>query len=207
MGIGVPVADATEAEGRVLGPAAPSPPTPAPARTPSGPVPGQRRREIRCRGCGYGAVIAHPLQRCPMCGADDWRFIRNEVTAGNARERAGMESGSSKHSARLDDEMAEESRQAEFSGEDQPAGTYSSGLRDSGAGLSAAEVQARSTLAMWLAPGHFPATRERLIDSAINAGAPDEVVDAVRRLPPGREFGNVGDAWQALGGRDETPPD
>lgn len=79
--------------------------------------------------------------------------------------------------------------------------------RTQGPGLSAAEVEARSTLAKWLVPGHFPAMREQLIAAAIDAGVPDDVVDAARQLPSGREFGNVGDAWQALGGREETPPD
>jgi hypothetical protein len=118
-----------------------------------------------------------------------------------------MESGSNKHSARVDDEMAEEARLAEFSGEDQPTGMFPGGLEDSSSGLSTAEVEARSTLAKWLVPGHFPAMREQLIEAAIGTGAPDEVVDAARRLPSGREFGNIGDAWQALGGREETPPD
>jgi rubrerythrin len=33
------------------------------------------RRELRCPGCGYGAVVAHPLRRCPMCGGGDWQLI------------------------------------------------------------------------------------------------------------------------------------
>lgn len=28
--------------------------------------------EIRCGNCGYGAVVAHPLDRCPMCGTNTW---------------------------------------------------------------------------------------------------------------------------------------
>jgi rubrerythrin len=28
--------------------------------------------ELRCRGCGYGAVTTRRLLRCPMCGGDDW---------------------------------------------------------------------------------------------------------------------------------------
>lgn len=43
-------------------------------------APSDRRREICCRGCGYGAVVAHPLSRCPMCGGDDWRRVRAEVS-------------------------------------------------------------------------------------------------------------------------------
>jgi rubrerythrin len=33
------------------------------------------RRELRCPDCGYGAVVAHPLRRCPMCGGGDWQLI------------------------------------------------------------------------------------------------------------------------------------
>ena len=117
-----------------------------------------------------------------------------------------MESGSNKHSARLDDEMAEESQSAESRGEDQPAGMFSSGVPRSGTSLSPAELEARSMLGQWLAPGHFAARREALVEAAIAADAPPEVIEAVRQLPAGHEFGNVGDAWQALAGREETPP-
>jgi len=33
------------------------------------------RRELRCRVCGFGAVVAHPLRRCPMCGGVDWQLL------------------------------------------------------------------------------------------------------------------------------------
>jgi rubrerythrin len=33
------------------------------------------RRELRCPDCGFGAVVAHPLRRCPMCGGGDWLLI------------------------------------------------------------------------------------------------------------------------------------
>jgi rubrerythrin len=33
------------------------------------------RRELRCPDCGFGAVVAHPLRRCPMCGGGDWQLI------------------------------------------------------------------------------------------------------------------------------------
>jgi rubrerythrin len=32
------------------------------------------RLELRCTGCGYGAVTAAPPSRCPMCGGLDWDF-------------------------------------------------------------------------------------------------------------------------------------
>ena len=31
------------------------------------------RAEIRCAGCGYGAVVARLPERCPMCGSTSWR--------------------------------------------------------------------------------------------------------------------------------------
>jgi rubrerythrin len=31
------------------------------------------RRDLRCAGCGYGAV-ATPSVRCPMCGGQTWDF-------------------------------------------------------------------------------------------------------------------------------------
>jgi len=30
------------------------------------------RVEIRCLSCGYGAVVAHFPERCPMCGGGLW---------------------------------------------------------------------------------------------------------------------------------------
>jgi hypothetical protein len=35
------------------------------------------RVEIRCIGCGYGAVVARLPDRCPMCGACRWQRIRS----------------------------------------------------------------------------------------------------------------------------------
>jgi hypothetical protein len=37
--------------------------------------PAGMRRELRCLDCGFGAVVAHPLRRCPMCGGGDWQLI------------------------------------------------------------------------------------------------------------------------------------
>ena len=44
--------------------------------TPAGGLSTATRRELRCRGCGFGAIVAHPLERCPMCGGGDWQLIR-----------------------------------------------------------------------------------------------------------------------------------
>jgi hypothetical protein len=43
--------------------------------TPAGVLSAAMRRELRCRGCGFGAIVAHPLARCPMCGGGDWQLI------------------------------------------------------------------------------------------------------------------------------------
>jgi rubrerythrin len=34
------------------------------------------RVEIQCARCGYGAVVASPPRRCPMCGGDGWRLAK-----------------------------------------------------------------------------------------------------------------------------------
>lgn len=51
--------------------------------------PTTKRRELRCPDCGFGAVVAHPLRRCPMCGGGEWQLI--QVVS----ESAGAEFGRS----------------------------------------------------------------------------------------------------------------
>ena len=43
-----------------------------------------RRMEIRCEGCGYGAVVSHLPARCPMCGRATW------VEAKSVEPRSGL---------------------------------------------------------------------------------------------------------------------
>jgi rubrerythrin len=40
------------------------------------PYPPQRtaRLELRCTGCGFGAVTSASPTQCPMCGGLDWDF-------------------------------------------------------------------------------------------------------------------------------------
>jgi rubrerythrin len=53
--------------------AARTPPEP-PALDEPGEVPNRNPRlELRCLGCGYGAISAE-LIRCPMCGDEAWDF-------------------------------------------------------------------------------------------------------------------------------------
>ena len=64
MGVHVAGADAAAGEGRVRGLIAPRPPVLAPALDAVRLVLALGRREMRCHGCGYGAVVpasARPL--------------------------------------------------------------------------------------------------------------------------------------------------
>lgn len=133
-----------------------------------------------------------------------------------------MERGSDKHGRRLDDAMKSETdgmmragrdthavewKSAEPSGEDQPDvdmvpdGTLSGGTP---IGMDESDVEGRSELARHLRPSLFPAVRELLLDHVIESDAPQRIVDMVRGLPAGREFVNVAEAWQALGGHVES---
>jgi hypothetical protein len=127
-----------------------------------------------------------------------------------------MERASDKHSGRVDDAMksetsgmvagnhdsrAEEWRSAEPSGDDQPVvGLGADNALTGGVpeGMDSADVEARSELASWLGRASFPAVRELLLNHVMDEGAPDHVIELVRRLPAGREFVNSGDAWRAL---------
>lgn len=132
-----------------------------------------------------------------------------------------MDKGSDKISARLDDELkeetegmvranrqtrAEEWHQLEPSGEDEPDvdrapdGTLTGGTP---AGMTPADVAGRSELAGYLGHDVYPAVREQLIGAALDHHAPDRIVDAVRRLPSGRQFHNVAEVWEELGGHVE----
>lgn len=53
--------------------------------TPAGGLSTAMRRELRYRGCGFGAIVAHPLARCPMCGGGDWQLIRAPSATDGAR--------------------------------------------------------------------------------------------------------------------------
>lgn len=130
-----------------------------------------------------------------------------------------MERGSTKHGPELDEALkrethgqvhggrathAEEWRQAEPAGEDQPRDpAYVGGTAP---GLRPDEVEARSELARFLSPAVFPAVGQLLLEVASANEAPSHVVEWLRRLPAGREYENVSQVWQALGGgREERP--
>lgn len=102
---------------------------------------------------------------------------------------------------------AEEWHQTEPSGEDQPDvdrapdGTLSGGTPE---GMTGDDVELRAELAAYLGRDVYPAVREQLIGVAVDQHAPDRVVERIKQLPSGREFGNVNDVWQAIGGHVES---
>ena len=133
-----------------------------------------------------------------------------------------MERGSDKHSPLVDDQLkheteglvrsghgthAEEWKDAEPSGEDQPdADLAPSGTLHGGApeGMAADDVEGRAELAGFIGKSAYPMVREQILDLVIDRQAPTRVVDLVRRLPAGREFENINDVWTAVGGHVES---
>ena len=129
-----------------------------------------------------------------------------------------MERGSDKHGFRLDDAMASEVdgmmraerdtrpesfRSMEPSGEDQPDVDRAPNETMQGAlpdGLTRRDVELRSELATFLPPSTFPAVQTVLLEAAERNEAPDHLLDLLRRVPSGREYANVGEAYEASGG-------
>ena len=116
-----------------------------------------------------------------------------------------MERGSSKHSPRVDDEMAhevrgmvqgvtggrvDEARLPEPAGEDQPE---ASGV------LDATEANDISRFGRYIGLSAFPGDRDSVRRSAEALNAPDDVLADIDSLPAGQEFQNVAQVWHALG--------
>jgi hypothetical protein len=132
-----------------------------------------------------------------------------------------VERGSDKHSPLRDDELkheteglvrsghgthAEEWKDAEPSGEDQPdsdlapQGTLHGGTPS---GMSADDVEGRAEIASYIGKESYPLIREQVIDLVMDRNAPGRVVDLVKRLPAGQPFHNVNEIWAAVGGHVE----
>lgn len=141
-----------------------------------------------------------------------------------------MDRGSDKHSPRLDEEMeretrgltqgapadsrAEEWRETEPSGEDEPLVSIEpdpeapksdiAEADDDAAGVaSPAERDDRATVATYLRRSVFPAKRNQLIREAEANNAPDHVLAELRRLDSETVFANVAQAWSAATGLPE----
>jgi hypothetical protein len=133
-----------------------------------------------------------------------------------------MERGSDKHGPRVDDELerevqstlrgtgdsrAEDWRDPEPSGEDQPeTSLVPEGDDGSGApqGMTSEEVEQRSRLGTYINRSVLPGDRAALRRSAEENEAPDDVLAEIDRLPSDREFRTVSEVWSALGHTNET---
>jgi hypothetical protein len=117
---------------------------------------------------------------------------------------------SDKHGPRIDEEMRHEvasliegspvesrSREQRLQEDPDPYASTGPGLEDQG------EIDQRAELARSLRPSSFPATKEQLLEIAVNEQAPDEHLDLLRRLPDGVVFEHFEDVWEALGGHTE----
>ncbi|MDQ1477240.1 MAG: hypothetical protein QOE62_2469 [Actinomycetota bacterium] len=121
------------------------------------------------------------------------------------------ERGSTRHSARVDDELegeveslvrgapvearVEEWRQMEPAAEGEPNPDGITTVDD---------VELRSLLAVSLRPSAFPGDRARLLEVAAEEHAEDRVLEWLASLPEAREFDTVQSVWEALGGGHET---
>ena len=135
---------------------------------------------------------------------------------------AGTSERSTKHSPRVDEELeheiqgmlkgehatrSEEWREVEPPAEGDPdvdadpAGTLVGGTP---VGMDEDAVVARAELARWLTRAAFPGDRDALVEAALDARAPDAVVDEIRRLPEGQTYERIGDVVRALGYPTET---
>ena len=137
-----------------------------------------------------------------------------------------MERGSDKHSPRIDDALAhdtrpltqgapmesraDEARQQEGAGDGEPTTDALltgelHGDQAQDALLDHDEAEARSRLAAHLRPSIWPADREALLACAQETNAPAEVLDQLRGLPDGT-YTHTEAVWEALGGRVESRP-
>lgn len=132
-----------------------------------------------------------------------------------------MES-SSKHGPRLDDQMAhetqgmvkgehatraEEWRESEPPGEDQPDATLAPNASTSVGtpeGMTPADVELRAEIAQVLGRSVYPADREALVATATENSAPDAVLDLLRGLPASGSFASLAEVVTALGMPVET---
>ena len=129
----------------------------------------------------------------------------------------GTSQRSTKHGARLDDELqhevegmvrsgrsthAEEWADPEPSAEGDPdvdAAPNGTLVGGTPVGMDADAVEARAELARWLDRADFPSTGPQLVEAARDHHAPDAVVAELERLPEGETYERIGDVVRALG--------
>jgi hypothetical protein len=135
---------------------------------------------------------------------------------------AGTSARSTKHSAREDDELKQETEGMMRSGrsthaqewadpepaaerepdvDSSPADTLIGGVP---VGMTPDAIVARAVLARWLDRADFPSTGPELVEAARDHRAPDSVADELSRLPAGETYERIGDVVRALGYPTET---
>jgi hypothetical protein len=118
-----------------------------------------------------------------------------------------MDRGSSKHGPQRDDEMERETEDITRTGEPQPGEEWrqtepfdepysvpEDQMPGTPAGITPSDVDRR-------------ADRGTILDYARQADAPDDVVDALSRLPARRVFHTIGEVVRAIGIHTEDPRD
>jgi hypothetical protein len=120
-----------------------------------------------------------------------------------------MERGSSKHGPRLDEALdqevrgmvtgiaggrAQEWKDPEPAGEDQPEVTVEPDVPDGARG----DAEQLSRLGRYIGRSALPGGRTALRHSAEVLEAPDDVLDALDRLPEGETYATVVEVWDAL---------
>jgi Protein of unknown function (DUF2795) len=101
---------------------------------------------------------------------------------------------------------AQEWKEAEPSGEDQPRADLSPGeevVGGTAVGMDERDVAERAELARFIQPSVFPATGAELVRSATETQAPDRIMGMLKSLPSDERYRNVQDVWRALGGGTE----
>ena len=137
-------------------------------------------------------------------------------------EFAGTSQRSTKHSARVDEELeheiqgmvrsghstrAEEWHDPEPTAEGDPdidAAPNGTLVGGTPVGMDADAVEARAELARWLDRADFPSTGPQLVEAALDHRAPDAVVAELQRLPDSDTYERIGDVVRALGYPTET---
>jgi hypothetical protein len=101
---------------------------------------------------------------------------------------------------------AEEWRDPEPAGEDQPTGDriYPEDRRGNPEGMTQTDVDERSDIARSLGTSAFPGTRDELVAVAAENEATDHVLSLLRSLPADQTFQNVQEVATALGLHVET---
>ncbi|WP_239079960.1 hypothetical protein [Paractinoplanes brasiliensis] len=120
---------------------------------------------------------------------------------------AAMDRGSNKHSARVDDELAQEVRgfvqgvggaRAEANRVPEPS---AEGEPEVSSVLGGDEANDISRFGRYIGRAALPGDREKLRLSAETLLAPDDVLADIDSLPAGQEFHTVAEIWSALGRR------